>query len=184
MVCVNLLRDPGAASTSFDEVYTLSNGLLNSAKLTQNGDLKISQTSVESVTLKRGPCQVIRKWVSDIQILYYNTTTPATHYTSINSEITENDNSPNSYRLLDYAQIVMSYETEEDNSVGANIRAKLTSKAAVETTSIEAVETHSERRATLHETMNVIIQFTTRKAAREFHDNYESMRKELFVQSL
>ncbi|KAI0814249.1 hypothetical protein GGR55DRAFT_687189 [Xylaria sp. FL0064] len=147
-------------------------------------DLKISQTSVESVTFKSGRTHHIQEWVTDVQILQYGVP---------HSGIATNDTST-VVRSLDYAEILISFDADEaqegDDVVSMvlklrrNAVATLTKNASVEIKCVEAVGTYSDERTIPHSGLDVIIQFTTRPAAKEFHEKVESMRKELFVKSV
>ncbi|KAI0458295.1 hypothetical protein F5B21DRAFT_500557 [Xylaria acuta] len=97
-------------------------------------------------------------------------------------------------RWLEYAEVLVSFNADEAQESGdvismvlklrRNTLMKLTEKASVDITSIEAVGTHSDQRTTSHNGLNVTIQFTTKSAAQEFHKKIEAMRTELFVRSL
>ncbi|KAI1271598.1 hypothetical protein F5Y07DRAFT_392665 [Xylaria sp. FL0933] len=129
-------------------------------------DLKISQTSAESVTFRSG--------VPHSGIATSNTSTVI--------------------QSLDYAEILISFDADEaqesDDVVNTvlklrrNAVATLTKNASVEIKCIEAVGTYSDERTMPHSGLDVTIQFTTRPAAKEFYEQVESMRKELFVESL
>ncbi|KAI1347283.1 hypothetical protein F5Y01DRAFT_248592 [Xylaria sp. FL0043] len=147
-------------------------------------DLKISQTSVESVTFKSGRTHHIQEWVTDVQILQYGV--PHSGIATYNTSTV--------IRSLDYAEILISFDADEaqerDDVVSMVLKLRrnavtaLTKNASVEIKCIEAVGTYSDERTMPHSGLDVIIQFTTRPAAKEFHEQVESMRKELFVKSL
>ncbi|KAI1293154.1 hypothetical protein F5Y03DRAFT_400098 [Xylaria venustula] len=60
----------------------------------------------------------------------------------------------------------------------------LTEKASVNFKSIDAAGTYLDERIATYRGLDVTIQFITKQAAKEFYENVESMRKELFVRSL
>ncbi|KAJ3573477.1 hypothetical protein NPX13_g4684 [Xylaria arbuscula] len=148
-------------------------------------DLKIAQSSVESITFMRGRTQHVKEWVTDVQILQYGVRDVGFPF-----ENTQSDH----IRSLDYAEILISIDSNESDehddvtSMVLKLRRgtviTLTEKASLEFESIDAVGTHSDERVTELDGLHVIIQFTTKPAAKEFHEKVESMRKDLFVRSL
>ncbi|KAI0430869.1 hypothetical protein F5Y09DRAFT_355473 [Xylaria sp. FL1042] len=126
-------------------------------------DLKISQKSVETATFSTGRTHHTQEWVTDVQILQYG--------------------------VRHYAEILISFDTNEaqqrDDVVSIILKLRrnavtiLTENASVEIKSIEAVGSFSDERITPYSGLDVTIQFTTRPAAKEFHEKVESMRKEL-----
>ncbi|KAI8626183.1 hypothetical protein F5Y19DRAFT_447498 [Xylariaceae sp. FL1651] len=153
--------------------------------LTSLSDLKISQTSVESITFRSGRTQHVRELVDDVQILQYD---------AFNSRTAVEERQVNVTRLLDYAEVLVSFDVNEAQERGdvistilklrRNTVINLTETASVDITSIEAIGTHSDERISTLSRLDVTIQFTTKAAAKEFHEKIESMRKELFVRSL
>ncbi|KAI0533988.1 hypothetical protein GGR58DRAFT_484487 [Xylaria digitata] len=149
------------------------------------GDLNISRQSVESITFRSGRSHHIQEWVTDVQILQYGVRNP---------EILIGNTQADLVRSLEYAEISISFDADEARErddlasmvlkLRRNTITVLSEKASVEIKSIEAVGTHLDERTTTHEGLDVIIQFTTKPAAREFYDKIEAMRMELFVKSL
>ncbi|KAI0401440.1 hypothetical protein F4802DRAFT_618891 [Xylaria palmicola] len=148
-------------------------------------DLSISQKSVESITFKDGRTQLVREWVDDIQLLQYGVRSPR-------SPVDGALGSP--LRWLEYAEILISFDAKEARERGdvvsmvlklrRNTATNLTTKASLDITSIEAVGTDADEKTTAHTRLDVTIQFITKSAAKEFYDNIEHMRTELFVRSL
>ncbi|KAI0973826.1 hypothetical protein F4678DRAFT_471018 [Xylaria arbuscula] len=136
-------------------------------------DLRISQKSVESITFRSGRTHLIQEWIADIQILLYEV---------------------GNLGSLNYAEILISFDTNEAQKRGdvgsmvlrlrRNTVITLTEKASVDIKSIEAIGTYLDERTTTYSGLDVTIQFITKQAAKEFYENVESMRKELFVRSL
>ncbi|KAI8954654.1 hypothetical protein F4801DRAFT_480687 [Xylaria longipes] len=148
-------------------------------------DLNISQKSVESIIFKSGRTQHVREWVDDVQILQYGVR---------NSGVSVGDTQTDLIRWLEYAEVLISFNVDEAHESGdvasmvlklrRNTLTKLMEKGSVDIMSIEAVGTHSDERTTAHNELDVTIQFTTKSAAKEFHEKLEAMRTELFVRSL
>ncbi|GAP88248.1 hypothetical protein SAMD00023353_3000420 [Rosellinia necatrix] len=152
-------------------------------------NLTIAQKSVESIMFKSGRTQHVREWIDDVQILQYGVQGTASPADGIQTGLV---------RHLDYSEVLVSFgaddaasDAEEDSDVVSmilklkrNTVTKLTEKACVDIMSIEAVGTHTDERTTTHTGVDVTIQFTTKAAAKEFHENIEAMRTELFVRSL
>ncbi|KAI3339632.1 hypothetical protein F4824DRAFT_50337 [Ustulina deusta] len=144
-------------------------------------DLKISQKSVESITFRSGR-PYHREFVTDVRVLQYRVR---------DLGFSTSDTQAGLIRLLDYAEILISFDEAEDRSdvvsmvlkLRRNTITTLTEKGSVDIKSVEAVGTDSDERTTPHDG-DVTIQFTTKPAAKEFHEKIESMRKELFVRSL
>ncbi|TGJ83097.1 hypothetical protein E0Z10_g5655 [Xylaria hypoxylon] len=143
--------------------------------------------SVESITFKNGGTHHIQEWVTDVQILQYGV---------LNLETSIGNAEADLIRSLEYAEILISFDASEAQErsdvvsmilkLRRNTTTVLTEKAAsLEIKSIDAVRTHADdERTTSHNGLDVIIQFTTKSAAKEFHDKIESMRMELFVKGL
>ncbi|KAI0517877.1 hypothetical protein F5B22DRAFT_635722 [Xylaria bambusicola] len=148
-------------------------------------DLKIAQTSVESITFHSGRTQHVEEWVTDIQILQYGVRDAAIPIDNIQAGV---------LRSLDYAEIFVSFDADEckerDDLVSMVLKLRrstvvvLTEKASLEIKSIDTVGTHSDERTKAHDGLQVTIQFTTKSAAKEFYEKVGSMRKDLFVRSL
>ncbi|KAI1427727.1 hypothetical protein F5Y12DRAFT_783143 [Xylaria sp. FL1777] len=147
-------------------------------------DLKISQKSVESISFKSGQIYHIQEWVTDVQILQYGVSNLGPSVGGTQAII----------RSLDYAEILITFDTNEAQErsdvvsmilkLRRNAVTKLTEKASVDIKSIEAVGIYLDERTTAYDGLDVSIQFTTKLAAKEFHENIGSMRKDLFVRGL
>ncbi|KAI0419796.1 hypothetical protein F5X98DRAFT_59439 [Xylaria grammica] len=150
-------------------------------------DLTISRQSVESIRFINGRTYHIQEWITDLQILNYGVRDFDASIGSRPAGI---------IRSLDYAEILISFDADDARERGdvvsmvlkltRNTITALTQKASVEIKSIDAVGTHSgvDGQTTAHSGMDVIIQFTTKSAAKEFYDKMEAMRMEMFVKSL
>ncbi|KAI0554894.1 hypothetical protein F4679DRAFT_570280 [Xylaria curta] len=94
---------------------------------------------------------------------------------------------------LEYAEVLISFnggEAQESDDVVSmvlklrrNTCTKLMERASVDM-SIEGVGTHSDERTTAHNGLDVTFQFTTKSAAKRFHEKIENMQTELFVRCL
>ncbi|KAI1738271.1 hypothetical protein F4680DRAFT_467494 [Xylaria scruposa] len=144
-------------------------------------DLNISQKSAESIIFRSGRTHHVREWIDNVQILQYGI------WDSVGTQM-------HSTHWLEYAEVLISSNNDEaqesDDVVSMvlklrrNTCTKLIEKASVDIMSIEAVGTHSDERTTAHSGLDVTFQFTTKSAAKEFHEKIENMRMELFVRSL
>ncbi|KAI3317319.1 hypothetical protein HD806DRAFT_527212 [Xylariaceae sp. AK1471] len=77
--------------------------------LTSMGDLRISQQAVESITFRRGRTQHVRESVDDIQVLQYKARNP---------ESSVGDTQADLVRLLEYAEILISFDADEARERG------------------------------------------------------------------
>ncbi|KAJ8132907.1 hypothetical protein O1611_g719 [Lasiodiplodia mahajangana] len=153
--------------------------------LTSMSDLRISQTSIESVALRSNRTEIVREWVNDVQILQYGT---------LERGISNYGTRSSPSQIYDYAEVLFSYgggEPEDQGDIVSttlNLKCgtvvNLTDRASVEISSIEATDTYLEDQTKTITALDVLVQFTTRAAAKEFHKNLEAMRTELFVTSL
>ncbi|KAI1121657.1 hypothetical protein F5Y10DRAFT_255810 [Nemania abortiva] len=148
-------------------------------------ELEISRTSVESITFRSGQTHHVQEWVTDVQIFQYGVRSSEASIGNLGVDLIQS---------LDYAEILISFDASEAQArsdvvsmvlkLRRNTVMVLTDKASVEIKSIQAVGAYLDERRTTYDGLDVTIQFITRLAAKEFYENIQSMRKDLFVRSL